>query len=215
MMNIVDNLNVDIIANEVNQCPEEAWEQVREWTAPTVKRVYNLYKQGVITDADLIRRVEKVKYRQKNPDESVEQDRLHLLWQMTEDSSGLEWWDHDDWRNKQPSYNGKYIDYFPCTVNLFTEYFGDRLQRMFFSRLRPGKQLYPHSDGVWGEDFSSINRYGLVVITNNGCAITVDGIMYKPTSGTLIEFDNALIHSAINDGQHDRIVLYADVKKLD
>ena len=215
MMNVIEKLDVADIANEISMCPEEAWEEVREWITPTAKRAYSLYKQGIISNDELLEKIKKVKLKQEYPDESIEQDRLHLLWQMTEDGSGLEWWDQPDWRDKTPQYNKKYIKYFPITVKLLTDYFGDRLLRMFFSRLQPGKQLYPHSDGIWGENFNSINRYGLVITTNDNCNITVDGIAYQLETGTLFEFDNSLVHSAVNMGTENRVVLYADVKILD
>ena len=211
-MEILDQLDITFILESLDNCPEAAMHEVDEWISPTAKQTYNLYRSGHISKNQLIERLKKI----KNPefgDSSREQNRLHVLWQMTEPGSILPWWEIPDWSSKSAILNPIYGKYFTQTVDFFKLYLkqkNKKLERMFFSRLLPGKQVYPHSDSK-RTDGRQQYRVGLVLTTNDDALLTVEDRVYQLDPGTLFVFDNLLIHGATNFGNTPRTILYMDV----
>ena len=54
-------------------------------------------------------------------------------------------------------------------------------------------------------------RCHLVLTSNDGCWIEVDGEVRLVSENTLIAFDDSLVHSAGNDGSTERTVLIFDI----
>lgn len=216
---ILDSIQVNDILDELSNCPEEAWRELDEWVNPRLDKIYHLFKTGQITDRDQLQaRIARAKMAIDTPDTSREQDRLHLIWQFLpsdKDNTGP-WWINNDWHNWTPAVHPKYGKLFPNTISQMQNYWksrGKSLSRMFFSRLMPGKQVYPHVDGKWGENYDNNQRYGLVITTNSQCNLTVGPIIVNPGPGTLYWFDSREIHSATNPlpADNSRIFLYMDV----
>jgi hypothetical protein len=215
--NLIDQIDIDCIVEELGVCPELAWTEVEEWVNPQADKIYNLYQTGTITDKEeLIQRLSRAKFYASYPDESREQDRLHLIWQMTNLSNNPVWWIDKSWRNQIPSVNPTYGKYFNQTIQQMTQYWAaqeKKLSRLFFSRLTPGKQVYPHQDGPWGDNYENIQRYGLIISTNSQCELKVGSLTVNPDPGTLFWIDGRTVHSATNPATapSPRIFLYMDV----
>jgi hypothetical protein len=215
--NLIDQINIDNVVKELESCPEIAWTQVEEWTRPQANKIYNLYQTGVIADKkQLFQRLARTKDVIIQCDESREQDRLHLIWQMTNAAGNSAWWIDRSWRDQPPSINPEYGKFFDKTIQQISSYWESQdkqLSRLFFSRLQPGRQVYPHQDGAWGCNYENIRRYGLVVSTNNECELTVGDITVNPDPGTLFWIDGGMTHSATNPAtaSEPRIFLYMDV----
>jgi hypothetical protein len=215
--NLVDHIDITCIVEELDMCPELAWTEVQEWVNPQADKIHDLYQKGIIPDKDqFLQRLARAKYYAAHPDVSKEQDRLHLIWQMTNLSNNAVWWMTKSWRNQIPSINPTYGKYFNQTIQLMTQYWAaqeKKLSRLFFSRLTPGKQVYPHRDGSRGNNYENIERYGLIISTNSQCELTVGSLTVNPDPGTLFWIDGTVIHSAINaaTASSPRVFLYMDV----
>lgn len=79
-----------------------------------------------------------------------------------------------------------------------------------FTLLPAGGRLNPHRDPYAGS-----LRYHLGLITPNSekCRIYVDGIPYHWKDGEDVLFDETYIHSAKNETETDRIILFCDVER--
>lgn len=218
---ILDHINIDCIIKELNNCPDEAWQELDEWVNPKADKIYDLYKQGLIPNKEqLLQRLSRAKTAVSSPDTSREQQRLHIIWQFASLKDNEPWWLDHSWRTQLPTVNPKFGNYFSDTIAELDQYWKKQnkvLSRLFFSKIQPGKQVYPHTDGKWGENYNSNQRYGLVVTTNDGCELTVADVTVNPAPGTLYWFDSREIHSATNPmtATNPRIFLYMDVLNKD
>lgn len=79
-----------------------------------------------------------------------------------------------------------------------------------FAVLPPGAKLNPHRD-----PFAGSLRYHLGLATPNDdkCRIYIDGQMYSWRDGQDIVFDETYVHSAANDTDTTRIILFCDVER--
>jgi beta-hydroxylase len=79
-----------------------------------------------------------------------------------------------------------------------------------FTLLPKGGRLNPHRDPYAGS-----LRYHLGLITPNSekCRIYVDGIPYAWQDGEAVVFDETYIHSAKNETDIDRIILFCDIER--
>jgi beta-hydroxylase len=79
-----------------------------------------------------------------------------------------------------------------------------------FAVLPPGSKLNPHRD-----PFAGSLRYHLGLSTPNddACRIYIDGNMYSWRDGQDIVFDETYVHSAANDTNQTRIILFCDVER--
>lgn len=96
----------------------------------------------------------------------------------------------------------------PQTVNLLKNIPG--IHGAMFTLLPKGGQLKPHRD-----PFAGSLRYHLGLVTPNSekCRIYVDGIPYAWKNGEAVLFDETYIHSAKNETDIDRIILFCDVER--
>ena len=79
-----------------------------------------------------------------------------------------------------------------------------------FTVLPPGANLGRHHDPV-----ASSLRYHLGLLTPNSskCALTLDGIEYPWRDGDELLFDATYLHSAVNNTDVIRVILFCDVEK--
>ncbi|MEI2417711.1 lipid A hydroxylase LpxO [Orrella sp. JC864] len=96
----------------------------------------------------------------------------------------------------------------PKTVALLREL--PSVKAAMFAELPPGGKLNPHRDPYAGS-----LRYHLGLITPNDdrCQIVVDGEPYSWRDGQSVVFDETYIHSARNDTDSNRIILFCDVER--
>ncbi|MFE0502172.1 lipid A hydroxylase LpxO [Lysobacter soli] len=79
-----------------------------------------------------------------------------------------------------------------------------------FTELPPGSELRPHRDPYAG---SLRLHLGLETPNDDGCFIEVDGQRYSWRDGEWTMFDETYIHSARNETQGNRIILFCDVER--
>jgi beta-hydroxylase len=79
-----------------------------------------------------------------------------------------------------------------------------------FTVLPPGARLGRHHDPV-----ASSLRYHLGLLTPNSdkCALTLDGVDYVWRDGEELLFDQTYLHSAVNNTETVRVILFCDVEK--
>jgi beta-hydroxylase len=79
-----------------------------------------------------------------------------------------------------------------------------------FAVLPPGSKLNPHRD-----PFAGSLRYHLGLSTPNddACRIYIDGVAYSWRDGQDIVFDETYVHSAANDTNQTRVILFCDVER--
>lgn len=96
----------------------------------------------------------------------------------------------------------------PKTVEILKTVPG--INAVMFTLLPKGGQLKPHRDPYAGS-----LRYHLGLITPNSekCRIYVDGTPYAWRNGEGVLFDETYIHSAKNETDMDRIILFCDVER--
>ena len=85
-----------------------------------------------------------------------------------------------------------------------------KLNGAMFALLPKGGHLAPHRDPYAGS-----LRYHLGLITPNSekCRIYVDGIAYHWKDGESVIFDETYIHSAVNESDIDRVILFCDIDR--
>jgi beta-hydroxylase len=101
------------------------------------------------------------------------------------------------------------IRYFPETYSFIKKIPGCTLA--MFSVLKPGKKLAAH----YGPS-KSVLRYHLSLIVpknNKECFITVNGENYNWEEGSDVMFDDTYLHSAENNSDETRVVLFLDIKR--
>ena len=101
------------------------------------------------------------------------------------------------------------IKYFPETYRFIKKIPGCTLA--MFSVLKPGKKLAPHKGPS-----RSVLRYHLSLIVpknNKECFITVNGENYNWEEGSDVMFDDTYLHSAENNSDETRVVLFLDIKR--
>lgn len=79
-----------------------------------------------------------------------------------------------------------------------------------FTLLPKGGQLKPHRDPYAG---SLRYHLGLITPNSDACRIYVDGTPYAWKDGEDVLFDETYIHSAKNESDVDRIILFCDVER--
>jgi beta-hydroxylase len=84
------------------------------------------------------------------------------------------------------------------------------IRSAMFTVLPPGGRLGRHHDPI-----ASSLRYHLGLLTPNSdkCALTLDGVEYPWFDGEELLFDQTYLHSAVNNTQTTRVILFCDVEK--
>lgn len=198
MIKIIDTIDVSEIQHEIDACDPQAWFDNLLWSAPADLDASNIGSYSKKVRHSVIR----------------EQDRILLIWHR--DHQGQPWYQHSDYRTF-PTVETTRSALFPNTMTMLRDYFSRRGQiivRLYFSRLRPGRQIYPHSDERFqpqGVDFSQVRRFGLCVTTNPVCRVICGDDDHHLDPGCLYYLDNMMLHSATNPGSTDRVHMYMDI----
>lgn len=88
----------------------------------------------------------------------------------------------------------------------------ERINIAGLSLMRPHSEIRPHRDTT-GPPFGSLAYHlGLVVPVSKDCSLTVNGKTVHQREGQSIVFDSTYVHSAKNQSDFDRIILYIDFK---
>jgi beta-hydroxylase len=84
------------------------------------------------------------------------------------------------------------------------------IRAAMFTVLPPGARLGRHHDPI-----ASSLRYHLGLVTPNSekCALTLDGVQYAWRDGEELLFDQTYLHSAVNQTDVVRVILFCDVEK--
>jgi beta-hydroxylase len=84
------------------------------------------------------------------------------------------------------------------------------IRAAMFTVLPPGARLGRHHDPI-----ASSLRYHLGLVTPNSekCALTLDGVQYPWRDGEELLFDQTCLHSAVNETETARVILFCDVEK--
>lgn len=100
------------------------------------------------------------------------------------------------------------VELCPKTVELLAQV--PSVHGAMFALLPPGGKLNPHRD-----PFAGSLRYHLGLITPNddACRIYIDGNMYSWRDGQDIVFDETYVHSAANDTDQTRVIIFCDVER--
>ena len=197
MLTLENKLNVDPVIEELEKCPSHLWDEVKGWQTGDVDKT-NIGAYSKKVGKSVIR----------------EQERIMLIWFV--DKDGKPWYSHENYRTF-PTELKKNAEYFPNTVELLTQYFlqqNKKIIRLYFSGLKPGNQIYPHRDEPFvpeNNNFESVQRYGIVITTNQDCRFRLQDIELHIPQGVIYRLDNMLVHAATNFGTSDRYHMYMDV----
>jgi beta-hydroxylase len=84
------------------------------------------------------------------------------------------------------------------------------IRSAMFTVLPPGARLGRHHDPI-----ASSLRYHLGLLTPNSdkCALTLDGVEHPWFDGEELLFDQTYLHSAVNNTETTRVILFCDVEK--
>ncbi len=96
----------------------------------------------------------------------------------------------------------------PKTVALLKQL--PTVKAAMFAELPPGGKLNPHRDPYAG---SMRYHLGLSTPNDDRCHIVVDGETYSWRDGQSVVFDETYIHSARNDSEANRIILFCDIER--
>jgi beta-hydroxylase len=96
----------------------------------------------------------------------------------------------------------------PYTLSLINQL--PNVKGAMFTMLPPGAKLVKHRDPYAG---SLRYHLGLVTPNHDDCYIDVDGTRYSWRDGEVVMFDETYIHYAENKTDHNRIILFLDVKR--
>jgi len=196
-MKPVHEFDVASIAQEAQSLPPEAWQETKVWSDPNNLAASNIGDYSKKVGMSVVR----------------EQDRALVIWHKSPDQRP--WWEHPGYRQFD-TVPTQWAERCPGTMQILSEHFAEQdkqLVRLYFSKLQPGHQIYPHDDQpFWHDRFDKIIRYGLCVTTNDQCVLTCADDEWHVPAGTLYWMDSYNhVHSAVNFGTTDRIHMYMDV----
>jgi len=123
---------------------------------------------------------------------------------------------NDKWLNYGLFYYGHWFDenikLCPNTYKLLKE-IEPKLNIVGFSLMKANSKIPPHVDTTGKNTNSLTYHLGLIVPNPTGsCELTVKGLNVAEENGKSIIFDSNYEHSATNDSNYDRIILYIDFK---
>lgn len=87
---------------------------------------------------------------------------------------------------------------------------GERLGPVMLSRLAPGKQIYPHDDGV--KHTSYYKRYQVALHSLPGVLFRSGDEQVNMRTGEVWWFDNSLNHEVVNNSPDDRLAMIIDIR---
>lgn len=87
---------------------------------------------------------------------------------------------------------------------------GESIGGVLITRIRAGKQCYPHIDGGWHASYHE--KFAVQVQSHPGQMFCFDGESLESKPGDVFTFDNSFSHWVTNDTPSDRITLIYSIK---
>lgn len=84
---------------------------------------------------------------------------------------------------------------------------GEAFGRIFISRLKPGKSIFPHAD----IDLEAFARFHVCLQNAPGAIFKCGDDVAEPKAGDVFWFDNNLVHSVENNSDIDRLTMVVDI----
>ena len=136
--------------------------------------------------------------------DNIDNNNVINNWIKGPESVKNEWINFGLWVNGKPLI--KNCQKCPNTFNLIKKAIklGAKVKVAGFSWLKPNSKIPPHTDP--NED--TVYHLGLIVPDNKSCYIDTDNKKIIHQEGKWITFDDRKIHSAINNSNQDRVILY-------
>lgn len=79
-----------------------------------------------------------------------------------------------------------------------------------FSLMTPNSKIEPHTDSTGINNNSIGIHFGLIIPDKNKCILTVNNTQILEEEDKIFGFDSNYTHSAVNNSDKDRIILYID-----
>lgn len=103
----------------------------------------------------------------------------------------------------------------PLVMGLMAQVQGERLGRVMINKIMPGGQIFPHADSP--EHCSYYTRFHIVLWGQPGavlmCGDDDNGHeQMEMRTGDVFWFNNALMHSVINNSSEERISMVIDIR---
>ena len=141
-------------------------------------------------------------HNELSPDYSMPNNEFLYYW--------VKGWTNDEkWLSHALMFMEKFEQPDMETVKIFkhiVEQTGWKIVLVGYSLLRPGGSIQPHIDESESEGWNNVWHLGISV--PDKCYFTVGGKKYKEKDHRIIKFDDSKEHSAVNDSEEDRLVLY-------
>lgn len=81
----------------------------------------------------------------------------------------------------------------------------ERIGDIMFWRVKPGQQIYPHTDKSWHVGY--YDKFNICVNSAPGAAFVYEGEAIEDRPGDVHRFTNTVDHSVVNNSSQDYIVL--------
>ncbi len=174
--------------------------ETKEWQEPLTKGWKQIQKEAKNRMID----TKENKLNRPKYWDNIDNNNVINNWIKGPESINNEWINFGLWVNGQPII--KNCQKCPNTFNLIKESInlGAKVKVAGFSWLKPKSKIPPHTDP--NED--TVYHLGLIVPDKNNCYIETDNKKIIHQAGKWITFDDRKIHSAINNSNHDRVILY-------
>ena len=167
------------------------------------------FHKEIVLEANFLLKMKKIKNITRDKDMNpLLMDSLpnHDIWVKG-------WTGSNKWLNYGIVYDSKYYNSHTFTHDLikYIEKFEERPVLMAgFSLLKSGGKIPKHTDEQVLHEKENVWHYGLDVPEN--CYLIIDNKKITEENGKLIKFDDAMIHSAVNNSNNDRMILYIKFK---
>lgn len=93
----------------------------------------------------------------------------------------------------------------PIIFALMARVRGEMLGGVFIYRVRPGQQIYQHTDNGWHPRY--FDKFNVCLTSNPQAAFVYDDCAMKQNAGDIHWFRNDVPHSVVNEGKGDHIVM--------
>ena len=89
---------------------------------------------------------------------------------------------------------------------------GERLGGILITRIRAGKQCFPHADNGWHAQY--YRKFALQVQSAPGQYFCFENDRLETKPGDVYEFDNSQLHWVTNPTEYDRITMIACIRTM-
>ena len=124
------------------------------------------------------------------------------------------WNDDPQWLSHAIMFNGVWEQpgmELPKIINKILKKMKWKCVLVGYALLRPGGEIKPHRDETESEGWDNVWHMGVVVPQD--CHLTVDGRVMHWEEGRILKFDDSKEHTAVNNSEFDRIIIYMKFSK--